>query len=122
MPEKKTESSSGSGSAASFGSMEAQDSSAQPLEQLLRENLELTRHILEQTQKTRRYIMFGQVISVVKIVLIVGPIIIAFLYLPPLIKSMLGTYSDLLGNGTGQAILEGNSLLDSIFGTTSLTK
>jgi len=66
--------------------------------------------------------MFGQVISVVKIVLIVGPIIIAFLYLPPLIKSMLGTYSDLLGNGTGQAILEGNSLLDSIFGTTSLTK
>jgi len=87
------------------------------LEDLVRENLELTKEIFELTKKTRKYILFGQIMNVVKIVLIMGPIIIAIIYLPPIIKEFFRTYSELLGGGTGKTLLEGsgfvNQLLDA---------
>jgi hypothetical protein len=92
------------------------DSSQINVEKLLKENLELTKEIHEYTKKTRRYIMFAQILGVVKVIIIVGPIILAILYLPPLISEALGTYSDLLGSGTGQTVLEGNSFLKQLFG------
>ncbi|MBI1961676.1 MAG: hypothetical protein HYS45_03170 [Parcubacteria group bacterium] len=85
------------------------------LARMMRENLELSREILEHTRKTRKYLLFGQILNVVKIVLIIGPIIIALIYLPPLIKQLFGTYSELLGGGTGQTILEGTGFINSIF-------
>ncbi|OJI07622.1 hypothetical protein BK004_00855 [bacterium CG10_46_32] len=86
------------------------------LEQLMQENLELTREIAEQTRKTKKYILFGQIFNVVKIVLILGPIIVAIIYLPSLLKQWVGAYSELLGGGTGQTILEGNSFIHNLFG------
>lgn len=62
------------------------------LEALVRENLELTRQI-------KRYIVYGQIMGVVKIVLIVGPLIVGAFYLAPLLKQTLGLYSGLLGTG-----------------------
>ncbi|MBI2637030.1 MAG: hypothetical protein HYW81_02455 [Parcubacteria group bacterium] len=85
------------------------------LEQLVRENLELSREIVEHTRKTRKYILFAQVLGVVKVVLIVGPIIIALIYLPPLLSQWFGAYTELLGSGTGQTILEGNSFINTLF-------
>ena len=87
---------------------------ADSLEQLLRKNLELTQEIYEHTRKTRSYIMFGQVITVIKIVLIIGPLILALVYLPPLIREALSTYDNLLGGGTGQTIIEGNDFLKDV--------
>ena len=92
-------------------------SSSDSLEQLLRKNLELTQAIYEHTRKTRKYIMFGQVINVIKIVIIVGPIILALVYLPPLIREAFGTYNDMLGAGTGQTIIEGNKFLKDVLNT-----
>ena len=89
------------------------------LEQMVRENLELSREILLHTRKTRKYMLFGQVLNVVKVVLIIGPIIVALIYLPPLIQQLFGTYSDLLGGGTGQTILEGTGFINSIFNQNS---
>lgn len=86
------------------------------LEQLVRENLELTREIIEHTRKTRKYILFGQVLNVVKVVLIAGPIILAIIYLPPLLGQWFGAYSELLGGGTGTTILQGNSFINQLFG------
>lgn len=85
------------------------------LESLIRENLELTREIIEHTRKTRRYILFGQVLNVIKVVLIAGPVILAIIYLPPLIQEWFGAYTELLGGGTGQTVLEGNSFINSFF-------
>lgn len=85
------------------------------LEALMEENLALSREIVEHARKTRKYILFGQVLNVVKVVLIIGPIIIALIYLPPLIKQWFGAYSELLGGGTGQTILEGNSFINNLF-------
>jgi len=86
------------------------------LEELLEKNLALTEIILENTRKTRRYMMMGQIINVVKIILIIGPIILVLFYLPPLIREAMSTYSDLLGGGTGQTIMESNGFLENIFG------
>ncbi|MAG28747.1 hypothetical protein CL632_01175 [bacterium] len=85
----------------------------------MRENLTLTKEIMEHTRKTRRYILFAQILNVLKVVLIIGPIILAILYLPPLIEQLLGTYSELLGGGTGQTILEGNSFVNKLFDSTN---
>lgn len=67
------------------------------LEALVRENLELTRQIYALTEKTRRYIFYGEIMSVVKIILVVGPLILGALYLGPLLKQTLDTYANLLG-------------------------
>ncbi|MBU2576002.1 hypothetical protein KKF64_02855 [Patescibacteria group bacterium] len=103
-----------------------QNKSAQPknqneskdevLERLARENLNLTREILEYVKKTKRYILFGQILNVIKVVLIIGPIIIAIIYLPSIIREFISTYSDLLGGGTGNAILQGGGFVDQLFG------
>ena len=53
------------------------------LEELLAENLALTREIHALTMKTKRYLYFAQVATVVKLVLIIGPLIAAALFLPP---------------------------------------
>jgi hypothetical protein len=82
----------------------------------MRENLALTKEIIEHTRKTRRYILYGHIFNIIKIVLIVGPIIVAILYLPPLIQSLLGTYTELLGGGTGQTVLQGNGFINQLFG------
>ncbi|MDP3995104.1 MAG: hypothetical protein Q8P78_00630 [bacterium] len=85
------------------------------LEQLMRENLVLTREIIEHTRKTRRYILFSQVLNVIKVVLIAGPVILAIIYLPPLIQEWFGAYTELLGGGTGQTVLQGNSFINNFF-------
>ncbi|MBI4122688.1 MAG: hypothetical protein HY462_01690 [Parcubacteria group bacterium] len=84
--------------------------------ELLAENLALTREIYEHTKKTQRYILFGQIFTVVKIVLIVGPLIFAIIYLPPLLREAAGAYSELLGGGTGSTIIEGSSFVNQLFG------
>ena len=94
-------------------------SSNEIIERLIRENLTLTREIIEHTRKTRRYILYGHIFNIIKVVLIVGPIILAILYLPPLLQQVFGTYSELLGGGTGQTILEGNSFMNRLFQNTN---
>ncbi len=89
------------------------------LEELVRENLKLTQEIIEHTRKTRRYILFGQVLNVVKVVLIAGPVILAIIYLPPLLGQWFSAYTELLGGGTGQTILEGNSYINRLFDTNA---
>jgi hypothetical protein len=84
------------------------------LEQLVRENLILTREIYSLTKKTKRYIVFGQAMTVVKILLILGPIVLAFVYLPNILAQALGTYSELLGDGTGSTLFEGGSVVQDI--------
>jgi len=84
------------------------------VEKLIKENLEITREIHDYTRKTSRYILFSQILSIVKIIIIIGPIILAILYLPSLLSGAFSTYSDLLGGGTGQTVIEGNSFLNKL--------
>lgn len=83
------------------------------LRALLNENLALTRAILEQTNKTRRWILFGQIAGVIKIVLVVAPLIAGVIYLGPLLKQALVSYQDLLGGGVGGGALPGGGPWES---------
>lgn len=84
------------------------------LRALLNENLALTRAILEKTEKTRRYILFGQIAGVVKIILVVAPLVAGVIYLGPLLKQALASYQELLGGGVGGGALPGGGPWESV--------
>lgn len=74
------------------------------IKELLRENLELTKEIHGMTKKIKNHIIFQRVVSFVYLIIIVAPIIISIIFLPPLIKNILGQYQDLLGGDTGNLL------------------
>ncbi len=76
----------------------------------------MSRSIYKQNEKTGRYILFGQITGIIKLVLIIGPLIAAALYFTPYLNEMFRTYKSLLGAGTGQPLLQGNSLLQTVLG------
>lgn len=70
------------------------------LKKLLEENLVYSKEIYKCARSTRRMLMFDQILSVVKIVIIVIPLIFGFLYLTPYLKQITGMYSELLGTSS----------------------
>ena len=50
-------------------------------------------------KKIKQYVMWSQVIGVIKIILILAPIIFAILYLPPYFKQLLDSYQKVLPQG-----------------------
>lgn len=67
----------------------------------LEQQKEILLKIYEQTQKTRRYIFFGRILSLVYLILIIAPLIFAVFYLPPLFKQVVEPYKELLGQDNG---------------------
>jgi hypothetical protein len=63
------------------------------LKKLIKENKRLNEEMLEQLHYIKRYVVFQQVFSVVKIFLIVIPIILGVIYLPPLLDKVIENYS-----------------------------
>ncbi len=78
------------------------------LKKLLQKNLEYTKEVHEMVIKIRKYIVFQQIMNIVKIVIIVVPLIIAGLYAWPFFREAFGTYQEILGgfdsvtNGAGK--------------------
>ena len=64
------------------------------IETMLRTNLEMSREILANTEKMRKYILWVRILGIVKVVLILTPVIIAIFLLPPLLKEVFKNYSD----------------------------
>ncbi|MFA5076205.1 MAG: hypothetical protein WC480_02190 [Patescibacteria group bacterium] len=50
----------------------------------------------KQVRKVNNYILYFQIIGVVKILLIVAPIILAIIYLPPYFKDFWAQYNSML--------------------------
>jgi len=57
---------------------------------------ELLLKIYENTEKTRKYIMWGRIMGLIYIIILVAPIIIAMIYLPPLIEKSMAPLNDIL--------------------------
>ena len=72
------------------------------LEKILEEQKEILLKIYENSQKTRRYILFGRVLSIVYLILIAAPIIFAIIYLPPLLERTIAPYQELMGIDPGK--------------------
>ena len=70
---------------------------SQDVKSLLEENLKYAKEIYTSTEKTRRYILWGQIFGFIKIVIIIVPLVIGFLFVQPYLKSALGMYTSLFG-------------------------
>jgi len=57
---------------------------------------EMIRKIYENSEKTRKYILFGRIISFIYLILIIAPLIFAIIYLPPLMGNAIQPYRELL--------------------------
>lgn len=58
------------------------------LEKLLEQNLEVSLEILRLSKYIRKYVFWQKFFNWFKIILILAPIILAFIYLPPFLKSL----------------------------------
>lgn len=87
----------------------------QDFRQLLEENTKLLRDIQATTERTRRYIFMGEIFSIVKILLIVVPVILGFVYLKPYFQTVVGSYQELLGApSSSTGILQPKDILDEL--------
>jgi hypothetical protein len=71
------------------------------LKQLLEENLKLTREVHDSVVKIRRYMFWQRMVSIFYLVLIIGPLIIAAIYLPPIIKPLWQQYQSIWNSFSG---------------------
>jgi hypothetical protein len=70
---------------------------------------ELLWKIYKSTERTRRYILWGRVVSFIYFLLIVVPIILAIIYLPPMLNNVLEPYRGLINLDTNKLDLTGSS-------------
>ncbi|MDD5290187.1 MAG: hypothetical protein PHT40_03265 [Patescibacteria group bacterium] len=73
-------------------------------------NEELLWKIYKSTERTRRYILWGRVISFVYFLLIAIPIILAIIYLPPMLENILAPYKEFLNSGSSVSGAAGDKL------------
>ena len=82
------------------------------IKKLLEKNLELNAEIYEMVKSIKSYVFWARIFGILKILIILVPIIIAFIYLPPLFKDLFVQYQDLLNIGGS---IDTNSLSPDIF-------
>jgi uncharacterized membrane protein YukC len=63
---------------------------------LLKTNLVRSEEILRKISTIKKYVFWQQTWSVVRLLIILIPIIIGFIYLPPLIRDSIDSYRSLL--------------------------
>jgi len=86
------------------------------LKKLLAENLRYNKAIYADTQKIRRYMFWRMIINIVWIIIIILPIIVAIIWLPPLLGNFISQYENVVG-GTGTTDLGGTlDLLNKLKG------
>lgn len=74
------------------------------LKELMVQNLALTEEIHEMTHAIKRHLTFQKIISFIYVLLIVIPIIASIIYLPPLLKNIMGQYGEVLGGSPAAGI------------------
>jgi len=84
---------------------------------------ELLLKIYENTEKTRKYILMGRILSLIYILMIVVPIILAVVYLPPMLERAFKPYEELFSNSKSQEVMgQLEALKDGGFDLDSLLK
>ncbi|HKK53993.1 MAG TPA: hypothetical protein VJ926_00515 [Patescibacteria group bacterium] len=68
------------------------------LEKLLKQNLAVSQEILNISRYIKKYIFWSRIISVVKILIILVPIILGIMYLPPIIERAVDNINNNINN------------------------
>lgn len=82
------------------------------IRELLEKNLELTEEIYKMSRSVRNYVITQRIFGVLKFLIIVVPIILAFIYLPPLVKGAIAPYQELLKDSPWGNLIPAGSKLD----------
>jgi len=72
------------------------------LKELLKENNEMLKAVLKISKMTKKYVVWQQIFSLLKILIFVIPLILGIMYLPSILEDVLTPYKELLNMG-GQA-------------------
>lgn len=83
------------------------------IEELVKQNLELTQDLQKQMEKIRRYFFWQRMVSIFYLIIVVGPIILGLIYLPPLLKDVIAPYQEAL-QGTDKLNNPGGLNVNSI--------
>lgn len=84
--------------------------SNEEIKKLLEENLELTRETQKMVKKVKNHIVLEQFFSIIKILIIVVPLILAYLYLPTILKPYIEQYQQVM-QGAGMVTPDINEAL-----------
>ncbi len=76
---------------------EKKDTIHEDMKKLIEQNIELSKKILKLSKRNNKMLNWQKLWGFLKVVLIFIPIILGFIYLPPLFEGMLEFYRDLLG-------------------------
>lgn len=76
-------------------------SETEQLKKLMEENLKYNLAIFADTQKIRRYMFWRLVINIVWLIIILTPIILALIYLPPVLREAYQGYQEIVTGGQG---------------------
>lgn len=60
------------------------------MKKLLEQNLAYSKQIYLMTKKMKNYMLIGKIMSIIYIILIVGPLILGVIYLPSLLNGFMG--------------------------------
>lgn len=74
------------------------------IEELLEKNIEMTEEIHRMTKKIDRFVFWQKIFQTINILVIVVPIMLGIIYLPPLLKSVIGQYQELLETGESNGV------------------
>lgn len=69
------------------------------IDEVLEENLRLTKEIHEMTKSIKNYVIFQKILSVFYLLIFVVPLILAAVYLPKFLGNYLQPYQELLNAG-----------------------
>ena len=73
-----------------------EDNKSNKLVDLLQANLERNEEILKISQEIKKYMRWQNIWGIVRTVVVVSPIVLGFIYLPPLINEYIESYKLLL--------------------------
>ena len=77
-------------------SEETTNPNQEKFEQLLQENIRLTREIHQMSKRVNRYVTVQHILSFIYFLLITIPLIVGAIYLPIFIQKYIGPYTELL--------------------------
>ncbi|PIR66679.1 MAG: hypothetical protein COU51_02640 [Parcubacteria group bacterium CG10_big_fil_rev_8_21_14_0_10_36_14] len=67
------------------------------VQSLLEENIKLSKAILHSTEKTRKAMQWMKIMSLLRVIIIIIPIIIALIYVPPFLSQFSKTFGSFYG-------------------------
>jgi len=67
------------------------------MEKIIERNFKLNRKMAEMMKDIKSYVVMQKIWGMVKILIIVVPILLAYLYLPPLMKDFVNKWQNLIG-------------------------